>query len=192
MGRPRKSEKRRSCRDCHYRGPNGDCRDKALKSGRCGDWVWYMVGSKQYRRRYARPTDPRTLAQMLNRGRLSAASKLYSQALTDEQQDACIAAGKENRARPRMGDSGVMTGHQYWVHKEDLRRKAKSKATKTKLSSQVPQPQTLPGSTSDTHRILTGNTRGNHAATTRQPRGIRRNRPRDRSRSKAGSRRPFR
>jgi hypothetical protein len=169
MRRRRKSDKKRSCRYCGLRGPHGECRDKALKSGRCGDWVWYMIGSKQYRRRHARPEDPRTLAQLLNRGRLTAASKLYSQALTDQQRDAVIAAGAKKRCRSRMGDSGVMTGHQHWVHKEALRRKAQSKATKTQFASQVPPPQPLPRPTSDTHRILTGNTRATHAATTRHP-----------------------
>ena len=75
-----------------------------------------MIGSKQYRRRYVRPKDPRTLAQLRSRGRLSAASSLYSQALTDEQQDACIAARARVRASPpgsvRLSDRPPILGSQ--------------------------------------------------------------------------------
>ena len=45
-------------------------------SGRCGDWIWYLRGGKQCRRRYARPRDPGTLAQLLCRARLSTASRI--------------------------------------------------------------------------------------------------------------------
>ena len=115
-----------------------------------------MLGSKQCRRRYVRPKDPRTLAQLRARGRLSAASKLYSQALTDEQQDACIAAGAKVQCRRRMGWSGTMTGHQYWVHREDARRKKQSKATNAKNVPQLPPPQPLTRPTSGPHRLPSG------------------------------------
>ena len=52
------------------------------------------------------------------RARLAAASEAYSEALTNEQQDACIAAGARHRTRPRLGQSGQETGQQYWVGKE--------------------------------------------------------------------------
>jgi hypothetical protein len=52
------------------------------------------------------------------RARLAAASKSYNEALTDDQQDACIAAGAKRRTRPRLGQSGQQTGQQYWVGKE--------------------------------------------------------------------------
>jgi hypothetical protein len=38
--------------------------------------------------------------------------------LTDEQQDACIAAGAKVRSRPRLGQSGPLTGQQYWMRKD--------------------------------------------------------------------------
>ncbi len=88
-----------------------------LKSGRCGDWVWYMRGGKQCRRRWAKPRDPKTPAQLRCRERLAAASKEYNEALTAEQQDACIAAGAKQQSRPRLGDSGTLTGQQNWVQK---------------------------------------------------------------------------
>jgi hypothetical protein len=150
------------CRRCGLWKPSGECADTAIKSGRCGDWIWYVFHGKQCKRRYVRPKDPRTLPQLRSRGRLSAASKLYSQALPDQQQVACIAAGKKKRCRRRLGPSGVMTGHQYWVHKERARRKALSKATKPQIAPQLSPPQALPRPTSDAHRLPTGRTPDAH------------------------------
>lgn len=148
----RTAKPKHKCHPCPFRAPSGRCLDRRLKSGRCGDWIWYMRGGKQCRRSYARPKDPRTLAQMHSRGRLSAASRLYSQALMDEQQDACITAGAKVQSRRRLDQSGPLTGQQYWVHKEAARRKAQSKATKLKTAPQVSQPQMVTRSTSGTHR----------------------------------------
>ncbi len=100
-------------------GPAGECLDaETNKSGRCGDWVWYVRDGHQWRRRWLKPFDPKTAKQMAWRARLAAASKAYNEALTDEQQDACIAAGAKRRTRPRLGQSGLETGQQYWVGKE--------------------------------------------------------------------------
>ena len=171
MPRRNRVRRREGCRACALCGPHGECRDKALKSGRCGDWVWYMIGSKQYRRRYARPRDPRTLEQVRSRTRFGAVSRRYSDSLTDEQQDAHIATGAKLRTRKRMGSSGPMTGHQHWMKTESARQEAVVKAKRAQFASQVQQPQPLPRPTSDTHPIHTGNTRATHAATTRQPCG---------------------
>ena len=54
--------------------------------------------------------------------RLTAALKAYSEVLTDAEQDACIAAGAKRRTRPRLGQSGPQTGHQYWVSKACLEK----------------------------------------------------------------------
>ena len=105
----------RRCRRCPYRTPSGQCLDPSLKNGRCGDWVWYTVGAKQLRRLWVKPRDPRTPSQRLWRKRLRAASRKYSQSLTNEQQDACIAAGAKRQSRPCFGQSGLLTGQQYWV-----------------------------------------------------------------------------
>ena len=102
----RAARKKRRCRRCPFCAPSGRCLDRTLKSGRCGDWIWFVRYGKRCRRPYARPTDPRTLAQLRSRGCLSAASKIYSRWLTDEQQDACIAAGAKLRTRPRLGKLG--------------------------------------------------------------------------------------
>ena len=103
------------CSPCTWCGPSGECLQPVIKSGRCGDWVWYIRGSKQCRRRWAKPKDPKTPAQLRCRARLAAASKDYSKALTDEQQRACIAAGAKLRTRPRLAQSGPLTGQLHWV-----------------------------------------------------------------------------
>jgi hypothetical protein len=88
----------------------------------------YMRGSKQCRRRYARPMDLRTVAQLLCRARFTGASRRYSRLLTDAQQDACIAAGSKVQSRPRLGQSGPLTGQQYWVHKDATQENATGKS----------------------------------------------------------------
>ena len=103
------------CSRCRKCGPNGECHDPAVKSGRCGDWVWYVWKGHQWRRRYLKPYDPKTPKQLYWRARLAGASKAYNDVLTDEQQDACTAEGAKRRCKPRLGDSGVQTGQQYWV-----------------------------------------------------------------------------
>ena len=106
------------CRRCRLCAPSGQCRDTAIRSGRCGDWVWYMLGGKQFRRLWVTPHDPRTPSQLHWRARLRAVSRRYSRALTDQQQNACIAAGAKRRSRPRLGQWGWLTGQQYWVGKQ--------------------------------------------------------------------------
>ena len=57
----------RLCRRCPFRAPSGRCLDRAIKSGRCGDWIWFVRHGKQIRRLYVRPRDPRTLAAVIAR-----------------------------------------------------------------------------------------------------------------------------
>ncbi len=119
-----------------WRAPNRCLDITARRSGRCGDWVWYWRSGKQRRRLWVKPKDPRTPAQLRARAVLTAASRNYSAVLTDEQQDACIAAGAKLQTRRRMGDSGPFTGHQYYVrqqcaginHKEAVAQLAQSEA----------------------------------------------------------------
>jgi hypothetical protein len=106
------------CSRCPLCGSAGECFDPAVKSGRCGDWVWYVRDGLQWRRPWIKPFDPKTAKQRAWRAHLAAASKAYNELLTDEQQEACIAAGAKRRCRPRLGDSGTQTGQQYWVGKE--------------------------------------------------------------------------
>ncbi len=105
------------CSRCPLCGQAGECFDLAVKSGRCGDWVWYVRGH-QWRRRWLKPFDPKTAKQRAWRAHLAAASKAYNELLTEEQREACIAAGARRRTRARLGQSGPQTGQQYWVGKE--------------------------------------------------------------------------
>ena len=107
------------CSRCVFCGPGGECRDgTAFKSGRCGDWVWYVRNGHQWRRRWLRGFDPKTAKQRARRARLAAAAKAYHEVLTEEERRACIAEGAKRRTRPRLGQSGPQTGQQYWVGKQ--------------------------------------------------------------------------
>ena len=98
--------RRPRCRDCRFRSPSGACLDPVLTSGRCGDYIRYVRGNKQFRRLYAKPTNPRTSRQRRWRDRFGDASSKYSHSLTDEQQDACIAAGREAEIPSAPAPSG--------------------------------------------------------------------------------------
>ena len=108
----------RLCPRCPFYHPSGKCLDKRIRSGRCGDWIWYVKNGEQLRRLWTRPRDPRTPLQLQCRARLAAASKRYSQGLPDGQQEACIAAGAKLQSRPRLFRSGPLTGQQYWVRQQ--------------------------------------------------------------------------
>jgi hypothetical protein len=144
------------CRRCPFCGPSGECLDPALKSGRCGDWIWWVLHGKQIRRPYFYPRDPRSPAQLRSRARFSAASGKYSDYLTEKQRNACITAGAKRRSRPRLGQSGPLTGQQYSIRKEYALQKAHGKAIKGPLAPQVAQPQRLNPTSSDPHRGATG------------------------------------
>jgi hypothetical protein len=149
MKRPAKA--RHQCCRCPLRGPRGRCLNPTLRSGRCGDWIWYLRGGKQCRRRYARPRDPGTLAQLLCRARLSTSSRRYSRSLTEEERAASIAAGAKLRSRTRLAQSGPLTGQQYWVRKDSAHARVNVKPTKAKTAPQLSQPQRLVRSTSGLH-----------------------------------------
>ena len=93
-----------------------------------------MSNGQQWRRRWLRPFDPKTPKQVYWRARLAAASRAYNEALTDEEQNACIAEGVRRPTRPRLGASGPETGQQYWVGKaiKAKRPKPTPKARKRK------------------------------------------------------------
>lgn len=103
------------CSLCRYYGPGGKCLLQVLRSGRCGDWVYYMRGSKQCRRRWAKPMDPKTPKQVRSRARLGAASHEYSEEITTEERNVAIAAGAKRQSRRRLFQSGSLTGQQQWV-----------------------------------------------------------------------------
>jgi hypothetical protein len=143
------------CRRCPLCTASGQCRDSALKSGRCGDWVWYMIGSKQFRRLWLRPRDPRTPSQRYWRARFGSASKAYSASLTAEQQDACIAAGAKMCSRPRLGDSGCLTGQQWWIRR-DYKAHAAEGPPGPESARKCPPIQEISAPSSDTRRSIAG------------------------------------
>ncbi len=149
MRRPARPERR--CRRCPFCAPSGRCLDRTIKSGRCGDWIWFVRHGKQIRRFYVRPHDPRTPAQLRSRARLSAASRKYSYALTQKRRNACIAAGAKLRSRPRLGQSGHLTGQHYSIRRQYALQKAHGPAIKSTLVPQVPQPQKLKRTTWERH-----------------------------------------
>jgi hypothetical protein len=153
-GKAAVSAKRRNrrCPDCPFCAPSGRCLDPRIRSGRCGDWVWYVLpGNNQCRRLWVKPRDPRTPSQRHWRKRLGAASRNYSQSLTDEQQDACIAAGAKRRSRPRLGQWGWLTGQQFWVGKE-CAGKAAGGVQKAESPTKGLQTKGISLPTWDTHR----------------------------------------
>ena len=152
------------CRRCPFHTPSGGCRDQTLRSGRCGDWVYYLVrGSKQFRRLWVKPNDPRTPPQLSCRARLGAASKNYSDLLTDEQQDACIAARGQAKSRPRCGDSGTLTGQQYYVKGRITQPKSQPGNAQGRAKPvQVLQPQVLTRPTSDPRQHAFSMSPGRH------------------------------
>jgi hypothetical protein len=145
----------RVCRRCPFRGPIGECLDPALKSGHCGDWIWWVRDDTQIRRPYVKPHDPRTPAQLRSRDRLSAASRKYSFSLTEKQRDACIAAGAKRKSRPRLYQSGPLTGQQYSIRKQYALQKAHGNSLKSALAPEVPQPQKLKVTSWDPRRSAT-------------------------------------
>jgi hypothetical protein len=154
----KKRDKRRRnwCRRCRFLAPSGRCLDTTIRNGRCGDWVYYLrPGNKQCRRRWVRPKDPRTPAQRQIRARLSAASRKYSAELTDQELDACIAAGARRQSRPRLGQSGPLTGQQYLVRRE-YARNAEGRMQNAEFPAKAPRPQRVTRSTWGTHRGIAG------------------------------------
>jgi hypothetical protein len=155
--KPPKAARRRSvprgrrCLRCPFCAPSGACLDTTIKSGRCGDWVFYLLHGKQFRHLWVKPRDPRTPSQRHWRARLSAASREYSQALTDEQQDACIAAGARRRSRRRLAQSGPLTGQQWWVRSQ-CAGKAKGAVRYAQTATNPLRTQEISRPTWDTHR----------------------------------------
>ena len=163
MRKPDTSEIR-WCRRCALCAPSGACLDKSLKNGRCGDWVWYLLrGGKQCRRLWVKPKDPRTHKQRVCRARLRAASKAYSEFLTDAEQDACIAAGAKVQTRVRAGSSGTLTGHQYFVQGKIKRTKIPATIAQSHSQpSKMQQSQRKTRASSGPHRIPSGVAPGQH------------------------------
>src|SRR5208282_2852987 len=137
------------------------------------------------RRRYLHPHDPRTPAQQRSRARLSAASRKYSQSLTEKQRNACSAAGAKLRSRPRLGQSGPLTGQQYSIYRQYALQKAHGNAIKSAIAPQVLGPQKLKRTSWEPRRGASGvspERRRLPARPSRKPRGGRKERRTDEER----------
>ena len=108
------------------------------KSGKWGQWVYYVRNGKQCRRRYVKPRDPRTAGQLRSRAAFAAASKAYSWALTEEQRQECRAAGAKVHSRPRLGQSGPLTGQLYSIGRDTAKPGAAKTATGRKQKAERP------------------------------------------------------
>ena len=84
-------------------------------SGKCGPWVAYRRGRQQCLRRYVIPANPLTPARSRSRGALAAISWAWSALLTQAQRDRWVTAGQKVPSRPRLAQSGPLTGQMFFV-----------------------------------------------------------------------------
>ena len=170
----RASKPERRCRRCPFCAPSGRCLDRTLKSGRCGDWIWFVRYGRQIRRLYVLPHDPRTPVQLRSRARLSAASGNYSRSLTVKQQEVCITAGAKLRSRPRLGQSGPLTGQQYSIRRQYVLQKAHGNRQKPAVAPQAPKLQKLKPTTWEPPQGASGVMPDPRRPGTRRPSRVRR------------------
>ena len=91
--------------------------ETALLSGRFGDCVYYVRKGRQFRRKFVVPKDRRTPAHLRTREIFGSASKFWSHSLevTDQHRLAWETAANRITSRPRLQQSGPLTGQQYFV-----------------------------------------------------------------------------
>jgi hypothetical protein len=84
------------------------------KSGRCGDYVFYMRRRRLFRHRYVVPRNVRTAARRRTRGDFGAIAKAWGGRLTEEQRRAWMAAAAKVKSHPRLWQSGPLTGEMHF------------------------------------------------------------------------------
>jgi hypothetical protein len=87
----------------------------APKSGRWGNWEYYMRGKTQCCRRHVERKDPRTPAQRRVRIGLGGVAKAWGAKLTQEQRQAWELVGKQQSSKPRLAQAGWLEGEQLFV-----------------------------------------------------------------------------
>ena len=99
------------------------------RSGRRGEWVYYMRGNKQCRRRYVRPRDPRTPAQLRVRQTFGAASKAWSSpGLSPQERQAVREQGDDLTAWLDYCAEGLLlTLERVWTRVQKFAAKMKQK-----------------------------------------------------------------
>ena len=144
--------------------------DGKPRSGRCGQFVYYMFKGRLRWRRYVVPRDPRTLAQQLARAAFGAMSRTWSESnrLTEEQRDDWYTEAAKVQSHPRLGLSGPLTGQQFFMslncRKEQLGlgmlleplkqgvKNAGAKKHNAELTPQIEQSQPVTQASSGTRR----------------------------------------
>ena len=86
-----------------------------LRSGRDGDFVYYMRGRNLCRRRDVIPKNVRTTGRRRARGAFGVIAKAWSRVLTEAQRRAWNAAAAKVRSRPRLWQSGWLTGQTFFT-----------------------------------------------------------------------------
>lgn len=84
------------------------------KSGRCGDYVFYMRRRKLFRRRYVVPRNARTAARRHTRRSFGAIARAWGGKLTEQQRRAWMASGTKVKSHPRLWESGPLTGEMHF------------------------------------------------------------------------------
>src|SRR5512137_2741055 len=113
----------RRCREalerCSGRPTDGE-RKQTMKiidvpqTGKLGLTVTYPSRNGLIRRSWVVPANPRTADQLVARSRLAQMAAAWD-SLTENQQDAWIAAAAQEQSRPTLGQSGPLTGLQLFV-----------------------------------------------------------------------------
>jgi hypothetical protein len=84
------------------------------QSGKIGTMVSYKTRYGQFRRRYVIPRDPRTLVQVSRRVAMTRWARQWSR-LTEEQRNAWNVTAGDARTRPRLNQSGRLSGFLLFV-----------------------------------------------------------------------------
>ena len=84
------------------------------QSGKSGNWVSVRTRYGQSRRPLVIPKDPKTPGQLRSRSTLGHVAPRW-RGLTDDQRTAWTAGGRKVRSRPRLGQSGPLTGCQFFT-----------------------------------------------------------------------------
>ena len=84
------------------------------QSGKWGNSVSVRTRYGQSRRPLVIPKDPKTPAQLRSRATLGHVAPRW-RGLTDEQRSAWTGGGRKVRSRPRLGQSGPLTGCQFYT-----------------------------------------------------------------------------
>ena len=92
----------------------------APKSGRWGNWEYYMRRGKQRCRRHAERKKSRTPAQGQARDAFGGPARAWGKKLTQEQRDAWNAVAKHVWSKPRLGQSGPLHGEQVFTGRSSV------------------------------------------------------------------------